>query len=302
MPKRENLIGQKFNHLTVIGFDEQKTAQSHRSHWICECDCEDHTILSVMASNLKRGNTTKCKYCKAENLIGQKFNLLTVTKRVIDEQDHVKWECQCECGNSIIIRGDSLKTGHTKSCGCLQKQHAAQLKASNLIGQRFGKLVVVKRSQRKNANGQYYWYCNCDCGTLNKEINGHNLVSKGTYSCGCVNSKGEEKIAQILSENNISYIREYSPSDFLFPSGHPTYFDFAVLTENGDISHFIEYQGEQHFQSRGLIFTPEKVSEIQQRDKLKKQYCIDKNIPIIYINYTDYNNFTIKDLILNEEK
>lgn len=131
---RENLIGQKFGHLTVIELDEQKTKKQHRTCWICECDCEDHTRLSVLATNLKKGNSTKCKYCRAENLIGQKFNLLTVVKRVVDEQDHVKWMCECECGNTIIVRADSLRSGHTKSCGCLQKKHISQLNTTNLIG------------------------------------------------------------------------------------------------------------------------------------------------------------------------
>lgn len=74
MPKRENLIGQKFGHLTVISLDIEKTELTKRTHWICECDCEDHTRLSVLATNLKRGNSTKCKYCKAENLVGNKYN------------------------------------------------------------------------------------------------------------------------------------------------------------------------------------------------------------------------------------
>lgn len=70
--------------MTVIELDIEKTQTSGRTHWICECDCEDKTRLSVMATNLKRGNSTKCKYCRANNLIGQKFNQLTVVKRIID--------------------------------------------------------------------------------------------------------------------------------------------------------------------------------------------------------------------------
>lgn len=301
MPKRIDLTGQKFNHLTVLKLDSEKTEKTKRTHWICECDCPDHTIMSVSASNLKRGNTTKCKYCKAENLIGKKFNALTVIERVIDDEDHVKWKCQCDCGNITILRPDSLKSGHTKSCGCLQKQHISQLNASNLVGQRFGRLTVTKRSVKKDSNGQYYWFCDCDCGTRNKEISGHDLVSKGTYSCGCVRSKGEEKIASLLTENNINFIREYSTKDFHFESGKPAFFDFAIM-DNDKIKYFIEYQGEQHFYSRGNIFTPEKVKEIQARDAQKLQYCKGKHIPIIYISYKDFETFTIEDLLLKPLK
>lgn len=298
MSKRENLIGQKFNHLTVIELDQDKTKSTGRTYWICECDCEDKTRLSVLASNLKRGNPTKCKYCKAQNLIGQKFNKLTVVKRIIDQNDKVKWECQCECGNLIIVRGDSLKSGHTKSCGCLQRKYISNLNFKNLIGQRFGKLVVTNRSQKKDTNGQYYWICKCDCGSKNVEISGHNLVSRGTQSCGCLRSKGEEKIANILTENNIPFIREYALKDCtLSTGGHPR-MDFAILNNNNQIEYFIEYQGEQHYQSRGNLFTEEKVSLIQLRDKEKLEYCQAIGIPIKYIKFTEYKDLKLENLLL----
>lgn len=295
---RENLQNKKFSHLTVLELDVEKTKATGRTHWICQCDCDDHTILSVGASNLKRGNSTKCKYCKAENLKGQKFNQLLVIKRVIDERDHVKWMCLCDCGNTITVRPDSLKSGHTQSCGCLQKKVVSQISSKDLTGQRFGKLVVRQRSNKKSSSGQYYWFCDCDCGTKNKEISGHNLVTRGTESCGCIRSRGEEKISRIFNQNNIKFIREYSTPDFQFSSGKPAFFDFAVLNEDNTIKYFVEYQGEQHYQPRGALFTEEMVKEIQERDHLKYQYCQSKGIPIIYISYTQYNNLTLKDLII----
>jgi hypothetical protein len=33
--------------------------------------------------------------------------------------------CKCECGNTITTTANSLKSGHTKSCGCLQKERVA---------------------------------------------------------------------------------------------------------------------------------------------------------------------------------
>ena len=34
----------------------------------------------------------------------------------------IKWECICECGNKTTVNGTSLRSKHTKSCGCLQKE------------------------------------------------------------------------------------------------------------------------------------------------------------------------------------
>lgn len=64
---------------------------------------------------------------KAEDLTGQKFGRLTVLERVpsyIIPQGYKKskWKCRCDCGNEKIILGNNLKSGHTKSCGCLKKE------------------------------------------------------------------------------------------------------------------------------------------------------------------------------------
>ncbi len=64
---------------------------------------------------------------KAKDLSGMKFGKLTVLRRSSDvgggKKPVVKWICRCECGKVCIVSGDSLKTGHTKSCGCLHTKH-----------------------------------------------------------------------------------------------------------------------------------------------------------------------------------
>ena len=59
------------------------------------------------------------------SLIGKQFNRLTVLDYAGDEyigkDNNSRWICQCECGNIIIVGGNKLKTGHTKSCGCYQR-------------------------------------------------------------------------------------------------------------------------------------------------------------------------------------
>ena len=54
---------------------------------------------------------------RIKNLKGNKYGLLTVT----NYYGNALWECECDCGNNIITLGNSLKTGNTKSCGCLVK-------------------------------------------------------------------------------------------------------------------------------------------------------------------------------------
>lgn len=61
------------------------------------------------------------------NLAGLKFGRLTVEKET-EKRDgtNVCWACKCECGNNTIVSTRSLRTGHTKSCGCLQRQTSSE--------------------------------------------------------------------------------------------------------------------------------------------------------------------------------
>lgn len=52
-------------------------------------------------------------------------------------------------------------------------------------GRRFGRLTVVRQSERRTAAGKRIFVCRCDCGTDEKEIIGADLVSGRTVSCGC---------------------------------------------------------------------------------------------------------------------
>lgn len=60
-----------------------------------------------------------------------------------------------------------------------KKARPAELARKNrLCGERFGMLVVLRRYAGE------YWDCRCDCG-LEKTVQGSNLRSGATKSCGC---------------------------------------------------------------------------------------------------------------------
>ncbi len=61
------------------------------------------------------------------NLIGQKYERLTVVSFAGKDKSRAsRWLCRCDCGNERIVEGSYLKRGHTKSCGCLQRQLVAE--------------------------------------------------------------------------------------------------------------------------------------------------------------------------------
>lgn len=58
---------------------------------------------------------------RQENIIGKRFNRLKVIQ-FIKSKPKNKWLCQCDCGNTAISTGYKLKSGHTKSCGCIRTE------------------------------------------------------------------------------------------------------------------------------------------------------------------------------------
>lgn len=59
------------------------------------------------------------------NLIGKRFGLLVVIKRVDnDKYNKIRYLCKCDCGKEKIILRNSLTSKRTVSCGCVQKKRA----------------------------------------------------------------------------------------------------------------------------------------------------------------------------------
>ena len=64
-------------------------------------------------------------------LIGKKFGRLTVLEYGGNDGQNSIWRCRCDCGNEITLRDCKLVTGHTKSCGCLQREKAKKRMETN---------------------------------------------------------------------------------------------------------------------------------------------------------------------------
>ena len=77
----------------------------------------------------------------------------------------------------------------------------------NLLGQRFGRLLIIGESNKRNRDGNIYWICQCDCGTI-KNISSQSLRRKATTSCTCFWKEKYKKEYGESSFNNI--FRVYS--------------------------------------------------------------------------------------------
>lgn len=70
------------------------------------------------------------------DLIGSKVGRLTVTGLAIghNQKSRAKhWVCNCECGGQAIVRSDGLRSGRTKSCGCLSSETAKNVHSTHMM-------------------------------------------------------------------------------------------------------------------------------------------------------------------------
>lgn len=65
------------------------------------------------------------------NLIGQKFGHLTVREFVGIKKHAARWLCACDCGLSVIATTNNLRSGNTKSCGCLKRDRTIEMGHAN---------------------------------------------------------------------------------------------------------------------------------------------------------------------------
>lgn len=227
-----------------------------------------------------------------KNEKGNTYGRLLVLERVENnKRGDAQWKCKCECGTELVVTGVALRSGHTKSCGCLQRDKVQQIGYNNtadLLNKRFGRLLVKERIPgRKNEIGK--WICECECGgititTSDKLLSGH------TMSCGCLQSQGEYKIANFLTEKGISFQKEFSFSDL--KRKYVLRFDFAIFKDE-QLLCLIEFDGNQHYNPNNYFYNP----EIIENDQKKTEYCLLNGIKLYRILYNENIINRMNDII-----
>ena len=112
-----------------------------------------------------------------------------------------------------------------------------------------------------------------------------------------INNNSSDKVnGKIYGPNGeqLSYSREFKKNGNAYSCEYGV--QEFIVDQYGYGTYVIEFDGIQHFQERTNNFEP--LQEIQHRDQIKNQWCIDNNIPIIRIPYTHLSKITMKDLAL----
>ena len=220
------------------------------------------------------------------NIKNEQYNYLKVLYLVGFKNKRSEWLCKCNnCGKYVIVNSHNLRTGHTKSCGCLISEKLRK----DLTGQTFNYLTVLGYDKSVNENS--YWKVRCEnCG---KEYSVSGDALKKQISCGCILSPGEKKIKKILQANNIEFKTQLTFEGLVGKNNNKLRFDFGIYT-NGILSHLIEMQGIQHYYN--IFNIPQEEFEYRlSLDDKKRNWCKNHNIPLIEIKYNE--EITIEKLL-----
>ena len=163
-----DLAGMQFGRLIAL----EPAGRNDKGYplYLCKCQCEKGTLIKVRIDGLTSGNSRSCGCIAKEkfsvvgrnrlvDLTGKKFGRLTVIRRANCNNKHACWECRCSCGNpnTVVVSSDFLKSGHTKSCGCIHRECARQVGLSNTKWNPLEKRILnhfdsmYKRCYNKNA-------------------------------------------------------------------------------------------------------------------------------------------------------
>lgn len=288
--------------LTVIEEDKNYKKEHNLSntnvYWKCKCECGK--IKTISGSDIRKGHTLSCgclhkKVCSEKflkDITNQRFGYLTAIKdsgKRINES--VIWKCRYDCGNIVEIPIGNLTNSHTRSCGCKRNELASNNLIKNIdIGSKYGRLTVLCRDKH-NYYEKIKWICKCDCGTI-ISVEGTKLRNGHTQSCGCLNSKGEELIKQILNENQITFEAQKRFQDCVSEKGNTLPFDFYIEKQ-----FLLEFDGIQHFKSSSLFGGEKEYLIRQQHDRIKNDYCHKNNIPLKRIPYYALKELTLEDIM-----
>lgn len=295
--KHKHLINTRINKWTILDIVEHRNKDKGYIYTKCRCICGTvrDVRLSVLLNNKcidcgcgqkeRQKEKTRKKY---EHLIDTTINGWSILDIILPDGNHHSTYVvgECKCGTIKEVSLSYITSGRSKDCGCGRKETMSKMFTKDLIGQRFGKLVVVEMLEQRNKYGRILYKCKCDCGNI-VDVLGNSLVLHHTASCGCLNSYWNLYIKQFLEINNIEHKAEYT----VYVNNNYYRFDFYLPQYNL----FIEYDGQQHYEPVRFHGCNEEenqceLKKIQEHDKIKNNYCKENNINLLRIPYWETKN------------
>lgn len=251
-------------------------------------------IWGVRPSSLYMGNgcancggTRKKTHEEFLQEVAEKAPKIEVLGRYTGSHNLIEVRCK-KCGRISKVSSLSLlrRGGCSRCNGTEKKTHEGFVKEMKQINPN---IKIIGTYQNSHTPIEYY----CNICKTTSYAQPHTLLKTG----GCNHSKwsrGEDRIAKWLDDNNIEYLKEYTFSDCRDVLSLP--FDFYIPKSNI----LIEYDGQQHYKVIDYFGGESAFKKVQLHDFIKTKYCLDNNIKLIRIPYWEFNN--IKNILSSELK
>lgn len=164
------------------------------------------------------------------DLTGARFGRWTVICRAGKAKNgHTQWLCECACGQTEIVGGDSLKSGHSRSCGCLRKETHWETHGKSKT-KLFRVWCAMRDRCLRPTDKCYSWYGGRGISVCSEWSNSfqefYNWALNSGYSAG-------------LTIDRIDNNGNYTPSNC-------RWVDRSTQSRNRRSTHFITVKGETH--------------------------------------------------------
>ena len=272
--------------------------------WICKNNPAHQWRTSIKN---RTNNESNCPFCIG-SVSSEENNLLTINPSLCEEWDYDKnnklpidytsnsgqyvwWKCK-KCDYSWNASIGSRANGNGCPCcagkivtleHCLTSDNPQLAKEWHTI--KNGDLTPYDVTP--NSGKRIWWKCNVCSHEWEAEISNRNSNKTGCPKCS--KSKGEKFIDSILNKYNIPHDSQYTFYNLRGLGGGLLKYDIPVFydTNKTNLRLLIEYDGEFHYEKQ---YDNDGFETLQIHDKLKDNYCIKNNIPLLRIPYWEFSN------------
>lgn len=181
MSKLIDLTNQDFGFWHVI--ERAANDKYGGAMWLCKCTKCNETIKPVAGKHLRAGRSTACEKCRQKKMVeatikdekGKTYGFLFVERKASEEEKPrndragIYWNCTCKkCGRkNVIVFGDYLRNGDTKSCGCINSFNESKI--CQMLDNMNLKYIQQQRFMDLTSTGRSCDTLMFDCAVYNQE-------------------------------------------------------------------------------------------------------------------------------------
>ena len=172
--------GMRHGRLVVISQGNRPSGKAHGAYWVCRCDCGGEVVTN--GNSLRRGHVRSCGCLRTEtsrqrrpreHVVGKRYGRLVVLEDNSVGADR-RWLCQCDCGTVKSILSGAIKSGDTRSCGCLRNEASAKRNAKPQGTSGLNAMYIACRQSASSRSIKFF---------LSKEEFA-GIISQRCYWCG----------------------------------------------------------------------------------------------------------------------